>query len=582
MHRFVDSAKLLMIRKLLYKAFGAVAEGKIRKLVAASHEPRIAQQEKLLGILRKNSDCEIGRTHNFSKISSVEEYRAALPVRTYSDFQPYIDRIAAGEKQVLTNDPPLMFATTSGTTGSPKYIPITAGYMEEFRLASVVSGYHLLKSFPGMADGITMSIVSPAEEGRTSAGIPYGAISGQLFKHEPYLIKKYISPIPYEVFLLRDYETRYYILLRLALVLPLSCFYTLNPSTIALLCRRLHRYGPQLIRDIRDGKASPPGALSAEANKAISPFLKPDLQRAKELERLLDADQFVPAKIWPTLQVISCWTKAAASFYLADFPQYFGSIPICDITYGASEGRGTVFMGPGKQMLALQSHFFEFIPEAEMDSPNPSVLLADELQEGSNYFILFTTSGGLYRYNINDVVKVVGFYNRTPLLEFQYKGGNVCSFTGEKITELQVTAAMTRAARKLDVDVRFFTVIPKFRPEPHYELWIEPATDAVRKSGNSKVLLEQFDRVFDEELSIENIEYKVKRDSQRLQTVESKLIKVGSYESFRYQLTKSGVADAQIKVSHLNPKADSAEFFAKHLVPTESQQLEASGARGGL
>ena len=573
MYRVVDSEGP-MIRKLLYKAFGFIAESKIRKLVADTKDPRTAQHEKLLRIIRNNSKSEFGRLHNFSNINSVEGFRAAVPVRDYDGFKPYIDRIANGEKQVLTDDEPIMFATTSGTTGSQKFIPITPGYMEEFRLASIVSGYHLLKSFPGMANGITLSIVSPAEEGRTAAGIPYGAISGQLFKHEPFLIKKYISPIPYEVFLLRDYETRYYTLLRLALVQPLSCFYTLNPSTIALLCRRLQQYAPQLIQDIRNGTASPPAPLPAQALAAIAPFLKADADRANELERLLQADQFVPAKIWPTLQIITCWTKAAASFYLADFPQYFGAIPVCDITYGASEGRGTVFMGPGKQVLALHSHFFEFIPEDEMESDSPTALLADELEENKNYFILFTTSGGLYRYNINDVVKVVGFYNKTPMLEFQYKGGNVSSFTGEKITELQVTSAMTRTAQRLQLDVRFFTVIPKFRPEPHYELWFEPASTQARTYASEPGFLAQIASVFDEEMAVGNVEYKVKRESHRLLPVEAKMLDRGTYESFRLMLTGSGVPDAQIKVSHLNPKPDSAAYFESHLVSVELKPSE--------
>jgi len=261
-----------MIRKALYKGFSFIAESKIRKLVEDSHAPRSAQLLKLTNILQKNSSTEFGHEHGFNKIKSAEDYRAAVPIRDYDGFSPYINKVVRGEKAVLTQDDPLMFATTSGTTGAPKYIPITTGYLEEFRLASIVSGYHLLQSFPGMANGVTLSIVSAAEEGRTIGDIPYGAISGQLFKHEPYLIKKFISPIPYEVFLIKDYEARYYTLLRLALVLPLSCFYTLNPSTIALLCRRLQKYAPDLIRDVRDGTISPPAVLSTETLAAYASF----------------------------------------------------------------------------------------------------------------------------------------------------------------------------------------------------------------------------------------------------------------------------------------------------------------------
>ena len=235
---------------------------------------------------------------------------------------------------------------------------MTPGYIEEFRLASVVSGYHLLKTYPLIDRGISLSVASPAVEGHTPGGTPYGAISGQLFQSEPFLIKKFISPIPYEVYLIKDYESKYYTLLRLALVLPVSFFYTLNPSTISLLCRRLKTHAQSLIDDIKNGTINAPQALDQKTLAAIKKHLGADGERAQLLQTLLDQGQFAPHKIWPSLALISCWTKAAASFYLSDFDQHFGPLPVCDITYGASEGRGTVFMGPGLQVLALQSHFF--------------------------------------------------------------------------------------------------------------------------------------------------------------------------------------------------------------------------------
>lgn len=566
-----------MIRRAMYRAFASLAEGKIRALTAASEKPREVQEAKLFKLLQKNAESQFGRDHNFSSIKSVADYQRAVPIRDYEDFRPYIEKATAGQKKILTVEDPLMFATTSGTTAQPKYIPITPGYMEEFRLASVASGYHIYRSFPNVEQGVALSVVSPAVEGHTEAGIPYGAISGQLFQKEPYWVKKYISPIPYQVFLIRDYEIRYYTLLRLALVLPISCFYTLNPSTISLLLRRLKHYAPALIEDVRKGTISPPGELSAVAYDAVSKFLRADAKRADFLNNLLNEGQFVAHKIWPTLELVTCWTKAAAAFYLADFPEQFGNIPVCDITYGASEGRGTVFMGPGKQMLALQSHFFEFVPEAEMGSANPTILLADQLEVGQHYFILFSTSGGLYRYNINDVVVVTGFFNRTPMLEFQYKGGNISSFTGEKITELQVTASVVRAAKRVGRNLRFFTVIPQFRPEPHYEVWIEPDFGHEFDPDRSEQQLAQLAQALDDELAIENVEYKTKRDSLRLEKVEARLLTAGSYENFRKYLTSLGVGDAQIKVSHLNPKAEARQYFESRLVTAEGAQQALSG-----
>lgn len=550
------------VRRIVCKAFAAAGSLEVRALERATREPRRAQLEHLKGIIRRNAGTVFGADHRFASIRSYEDFRAAVPVRDYEEYRPYIDRMVAGERRVLTGEDPFMFATTSGTTGKAKYIPVTEGYLREFRRASVASGFQLLRDFPAIPRrGVTLSIASPAEEWRTPGGAPAGAISGALFLRESPLFRRFISPVPYEVFLIRDYEARYYTLLRLALVLPLACFYTLNPSTIVMLVRRLRTYGQDLVRDVAEGALTGPATPSPALRQALARFLVPDRPRAQELQLLLDSDQFVPHRIWPGLQVVCCWTKAAASFYLSDFPEFFGPVPVRDITYGASEGRGTVYLGPDKQLLALRSHFFEFIPEDAAQNKNPPVLLADELEEGKNYFILFTTSGGLYRYHINDVVKVTGFYNQAPLLEFQYKGGNVCSFTGEKLTELHVTEAMAAALAELSARVRFFTVVPEFRPSPHYRLWVE----AVPGDGAAR-LLDLIGESFDRQLGRVNIEYGAKRASGRLDPVAVEWLRGGAYERLRKALVASGIPDSQIKLSHLNPKAETRTQLENELI----------------
>ena len=198
-------------------------------------------------------------------------------------FRAYIEDVMAGADGVLTVEKPQMFATTSGTTDKPKeFIPITPGYIKEFREASVVSGYHLLRTFPNIAQGTALVITSPAEEGKTSSGIPYGSMSGSLFKNEPFLVKKYISPVPYEVFLIKDYESKYYALLRAALSLPVAVFYTLNPSTIQLMCQLQH-HAEQLIKDVRDGTTTPPVALDKVTLTALKTIAKPDAKRARRV-----------------------------------------------------------------------------------------------------------------------------------------------------------------------------------------------------------------------------------------------------------------------------------------------------------
>ncbi|MBY0550858.1 MAG: GH3 auxin-responsive promoter family protein [Candidatus Obscuribacterales bacterium] len=554
---------LVMIRQLIYKIFSILGTSEIKALDADCADPRTAQERKLKEILSRNADTTYGREHSFATITDAKEFRQKVPINQYEDLQPYIERMLNGERNVLTAQEPFMYATTSGTTGSQKFIPVNEGYIKEFRHASVASGFHTLKHYPKIAEGVTLTVFSPAEEGRTAGGIPYGAISGGLYLREPGLVKKFIAPIPYSVYLIRDYESKYYTLLRVALMLPVTCIYTLNPSTIALLLKRLDKYGPQLVEDIARGTVSTPVPLSHDTLKSIEPFTKPDSNRAEQLRALLAASKFQPKHIWSNLQVVCCWTKAAAAFYLSDFSEYFGNTPVCDISYGASEGRGTISLGDGRQLLSLRSHFFEFVPEDQIDDESPEIFLADQLEQGKNYQILFTTSAGLYRYRINDVVQVTGTYKNTPLLEFQYKSGNVCSFTGEKLTELHVTRAMTDVLATRGWSCRYFTLIPVFRPLPHYELLFEPDADTLLCADTA--FCQQLSEVFDKALCVANSEYANKRESGRLSCVEVLLVEPGAYEALRKETAAAGAADAQFKPSHLNPKADVTAFFRANL-----------------
>ena len=539
-----------MLRSALYKGFALLGAQKARTFEQASASCADTQLRHLLDIVHRNENSIYGKEHGFSSIKGLADFKKAVPINTYEDLFPYISRSMAGEKKILTEESPFMFATTSGTISNRKFIPVTRAYINEFRQASVVSGYHLLHNYPNIARGTVLTIFSAAEEAQTTGGLPYGAISGRLYLDEPGLIKKYISPIPYEVFIIKDYEVRYYTILRCALMLPLSCIYTLNPSTIMLLAKALETNAEKLVKDIAAGTISVTGELGDSTRAAIAHLLKADPQRAQFLEGLIAQGQFKPDQIWSDLTLISCWTKAAASFYLQDFPKYFGDTPVCDITYGASEGRGTVYIGQQSQCLAIRSHFFEFIEESQIEKENPETLTAWQLETNKCYYILFTTSAGLYRYNLNDVVKVIGWHNQTPLLEFLHKGGNICSFTGEKLTESQVTHAVMNIGKVLALKANFFTVIPEFRPSPHYQLWIE--FDHYPPEEQIRLIAENFDRA----LCRINSEYETKRQSLRLAEPEVTLLKPGTYRELRKTLVAEGTPDAQIKISHLNPKSE--------------------------
>ena len=125
--------------------------------------------------------------------------------------------------------------------------------------------------------------------------------------------------------------------------------------------------------------------------------------------------------------------------YLPQLRDLYGPTAIRDHGLSASEGRMTIPISDNTTagVLDFYHHYFEFIPVAEHDSTNPTVLEAHELVEGEAYYIVLTTSGGLYRYDIHDVVRCVGFEGQAPLIEFLNKGRSFSSLTGEKLSEHQ-------------------------------------------------------------------------------------------------------------------------------------------------
>jgi hypothetical protein len=154
-----------------------------------------------------------------------------------------------------------------------------------------------------------------------------------------------------------------------------------------------------------------------------------------------------------------------------------------------------------------------------------------------------TTSYGLYRYNIFDVVRCTGFYNQTPLVEFLSKGAHIASLTGEKLSEYQVVAAMTEVLRKLNVNLTAYSLAPCWdENQPFYTLFVERGDLASRELG-MQLLTSMEDR-----LRHMNIEYEAKRDSRRLGPLRLALVPDNTWQEWdRARLARTGGTLEQYK-----------------------------------
>jgi hypothetical protein len=255
--------------------------------------------------------------------------------------------------------------------------------------------------------------------------------------------------------------------------------------------------------------------------------------------------------------MVSCWKGGTMPLYLRMLPAHFGDVPVRDLGYMASEGRGAtplVNAGAGG-VVSLTSHFFEFVPEAQRGSPAPQFLTCDELEANREYYVHFTTSGGLYRYDINDLVRVVDFYHDTPVIEFVRKGEGITSITGEKLTESQVTDGLLEVTGRHGFEVRHFTACVEWGEPPRYAMYCEAG--GVWTPEHAGRFLREMDRA----LCRRNVEYEGKRASRRLGPPVLKRVADGTYHELRQRRVSQGAPEAQVKLPHLSTSMQ----FGDHL-----------------
>jgi hypothetical protein len=359
---------------------------------------------------------------------------------------------------------------------------------------------------------------------------------------------------------IKDIESKYYTALRFSIYRNLGTIIAANPSTILAIARLGDREKETLIRDLADGSIDARWDIPAEIRRELRFKARRRHKKvARELDRIANrTGRLLPKDYWPNLQFLSNWMGGTMRAYLRGYPDFFGETPVRDVGLIASEGRMTIPIedGTAAGILDIRHHYFEFIPEDQGDLDTPDSVEATELIEGKNYFIVLTTAGGLYRYNISDLVRCVGYHGQAPLLEFLNKGAHYSSLTGEKISEHQVIAAVEAAGRISGVHLRSYLLAPIWEEPPYYALLVEQGD--LTAAGAA----ERLGEAVEQELRRQNVEYVCKRDSLRLGPVRILPIPDGSWVEFqRRRLVRSGGTVEQYKQPHLVPDLQIAESF---------------------
>jgi hypothetical protein len=521
----------------------------LRQFEIACQTPEAVQTQLLQSILSTQANTGFGRDHKFSSITTIADFRRNVPIAPYEYVAPYIEKVQRGDTNALLADRRvLMFALTSGTTASRKLIPVTDAYLNMYRRGWNMWGLKMYRDNRGrkVAMRPIVQMVGDPEEFRTESGIPCGNLSGYTAMVQKRLIQ-WMYAVPYITGKIKDAKARYYVALRFSVARNVSQFMAANPSTLVQFARTLDAEKESLLRDLRDGTLRTDLDIPAEVRAWLMRKLSKNPARAAELDAVATKfGRLYPTDVWPVEgTVINTWTGGSMGPYLRQLPQYYGSPPIRDLGLLASEGRMTIPLegNTASGVLDIWSHYFEFVPEGEIDSSQPTVLGVHELSGGKSYFIIPTTAYGLYRYHISDLVRVTGFHGKTPLVEFLGKGHRFANMTGEKLSEYHVTKAMDAVAKRVSQPVTAYSLAPIWHEvRPYYGLFLEEG-DAGDEAGLKRFLAE-----FDRQLGEENIEYAAKQESSRLGPVKALLIPAGAWTAWdRSRLAATGGSPEQYK-----------------------------------
>ncbi|HUT59697.1 MAG TPA: GH3 auxin-responsive promoter family protein [Phycisphaerae bacterium] len=510
-----------LLRPVAYAA-GLHASGQLRAFLSA-HERTAAVQQRLLSeLIAAHEQTDFGRDHGFGRIRTYGDFTSAVPIRSYEALRPYVERVLDGHDAALLppDDRALMFSMTSGTTGRPKHIPVTRRFLRGLRRGWNVWGLRSLRDHPEAWLRSILQISSSMRESSSPSGVPCGAVSGLLAVTQKRIVRR-MYVVPPAVADIHDPAVKYYTILRCGVGRDVSIITTANPSSTIKLIETGQQHADRLVQDVAAGTYRPPGEAPADLAKALR--FKPRPALAARLRDGIRRDgQLMPGHFWRPA-FLANWTGGTLKLYLPRLRALFGDVPVRDVGLLASEGRFSVPLADHTPagVAEITANFLEFIPAEQRDSERPDALRAHELDVGHEYFLVFSNWTGLWRYDLDDRVRVVDRLGRSPVFEFLSRGLHTASITGEKISEHQVVEAMRLAAAAAGVTVERFCVQGRFAATPYYELRLDAEQSAAAHALAGGV---------DRELGELNMEYRSKRDSGRLGPIRPVLLAAGAME----------------------------------------------------
>lgn len=448
-------------------------------------------EEKLREWLRKNEDTEFGKTHHFDKIKSISDYRKYVPLSDYSDYEDAINRMFAGEENILTTYPLYCFVTTSGSVGKPKRIPLTREGLAPFSILYAnamkpvegITGKRLhLSVFPVLAD-------QPDKEMLVSA-----AAYRYLFEKGEFDPDCYVGGR--EFLFSGEIRNVFYVKLWMALYeVNLVSIESAFLYDVLLFFEYMAEKGEKMLVHMEKREIPAEIGITDAVRKKLLSEYYPSAGRIRFLQRELQRGyDGIASRIWKNLRMIS---GIGGSFFRTReelLRQFTGGIPWHYFLYGSSECLSAYADGLENSFYTLlpQSGFFEFL-----DRETGEVFTIDEVEEQEKYELVITNRSGLYRYRQGDILRVAGFRNGVPFFEIVGRINQVLNVAGEKTDAAMLEEAALRFAKRWGIDLHDYAVAASTAQYPAgYVFYVEPAWESPKGSG--KELSQSFDCILRE------------------------------------------------------------------------------------
>ncbi len=496
----IDISKLSFSERFYLKC---ISDGNMvrESLDIMTKDPMKYNADLLFKILEDNKDTEYGQKYDFANIKSIEEYQNKVPITDYDSYADYIYRMTEnGEKNLLTSYEVIHYAKSSGTMGNPKRIPASSlnqeinmkyNYAYLFNMFSEKVGFDWIK-YPFL--NLTELSISTLPSGDT-----YGSISGKIMGGFGDKISEFITS-PIEALIPEVGTDIRYIHARFALINPdISFTITSFVSLFLEILRYIKGNWELLVKDIENGTINESVKMSDEVRESLLGKIKPMPERADELRKIFKEgfDEPIVPKIWPRMLLLIGCGSGGFSNYVEKIKEFTGpEFNFALIGLTASEGIFSLFteLNSHDEVLIPDSMFYEFLP-LDADGDFSKIVTLDKLEEGKEYEVITTNLSGFYRYRMKDVVRCIGKYNNTPMIEFLYRMDQCLSLAGEKVNEVNLRAAAYKTEKDLGFDLIDFSVYADSESSPMkyvYLMEVEDLPDDVTKGIIQKKINENF------------------------------------------------------------------------------------------